>query len=65
VTQAAAWVAIPLGVLAAGAVIELIGLPATLLLSGAGYFAMTVGARFSSALRDLDRRPEPASMEAA
>jgi MFS family permease len=65
VTQAAAWVAIPLGVLAAGAVIELIGLPETLLLSGAGYLAMTVGARFSSALRDLDRRPEPASMEAA
>jgi MFS family permease len=65
VTQAAAWVAIPLGVLVAGAVIEAIGLRATLLLSGAAYLAITVGARFSSALRDLDRRAELASEEAA
>jgi MFS family permease len=65
VTQAAAWVAIPLGVLVAGAVIELIGLRATLLLSGAAYLTITIGARFSTALRDLDRRPELASEEAA
>ena len=65
VTQAAAWVAIPLGVLVAGAVIEAIGLRATLLLSGAAYLMITVGARFSTALRDLDRRPELVSEEAA
>jgi len=58
VTQAAAWVAIPLGVLVAGAVIEAIGLRATLLVSGAAYLTITIGARFSTALRDLDRRPE-------
>ena len=65
VTQAAAWVAIPLGVLVAGAVIEAIGLRATLLLSGAAYLTITIGARFSTALRDLDRRPELVSEEAA
>ena len=65
VTQAAAWVAIPLGVLVAGAVIEAIGLRATLLLSGAAYLTITIGARFSNALRDLDRRPELVSEEAA
>ena len=65
VTQAAAWVAIPLGVLVAGAVIEAIGLRATLLLSGAAYLTITIGARFSAALRDLDRRPELVSREAA
>jgi hypothetical protein len=31
----------------------------------AAYLAITTGARFSSALRDLDRRPELASQEAA
>jgi len=65
VTQAAAWVAIPLGVLVAGAVIEAIGLRATLLLSGAAYLTITIAARFSTALRDLDRRPELVSKEAA
>lgn len=65
VTQAAAWVAIPLGVLVAGAVIEAIGLRATLLLSGTAYLTITIGARFSTALRDLDRRPELVSKEAA
>jgi MFS family permease len=65
VTQAAAWVAIPLGVLVAGAVIEAIGLRATLLLSGAAYLTITIAARFSTALRGLDRRPELVSKEAA
>jgi MFS family permease len=65
VTQAAAWVAIPLGVLVAGAVIQAIGLRATLLLSCAAYLTITIGARFSTALRDLDRRPELVSKEAA
>lgn len=64
-TQAVAWATIPFGVLVAGAVIETIGLRATLLASGAAYLAITVGARFSTALRDLDRRPELASQEAA
>jgi MFS family permease len=73
VTQATAWVAIPLGVLVAGAIIETIGLRATLLASGGGYLAITVAARFSASLRDLDGRTvalderdgEPAAAEFA
>lgn len=57
VTQAAAWVAMPLGVLVAGAIIEAVGLRATLLGSGAAYLAVTLAARFSPALRGLDDRP--------
>jgi MFS family permease len=58
VTHAVAWIAMPLGVLVAGWLIDLIGLRATLLGSGAAYVAVTLTARFSSALRGLDRRPE-------
>jgi MFS family permease len=56
-THAAAWIAMPLGVLIAGWLIEQVGLQATLLGSGAAYVAVTLTARFSTALRDLDRRP--------
>jgi hypothetical protein len=38
--------------------IETVGLRATLLGSGAAYVAVTLTARFSKALRDLDRRAE-------
>ncbi len=55
-THAAAWIAMPLGVLVAGWLIETVGLRATLLGSGAAYVAVTLTARFSKALRDLDRR---------
>jgi MFS family permease len=66
VTQAAAWIAMPLGVLAAGYVVDAVGLRATLLSSGAAYLAVTLASRFSPALRGLDRprpvaAPEPAS----
>jgi MFS family permease len=65
VTHAAAWIAIPLGVLVAGPVIETIGLRATLVATGVGYLVVTVAARFSAALRDLDRRSELLSEAAA
>ncbi|MEX2406006.1 MAG: MFS transporter [Actinomycetota bacterium] len=57
-THAAAWIAMPLGVLVAGWLIERVGLQATLLGSGAAYVAVTLAARFSRSLRDLDRRAE-------
>jgi MFS family permease len=60
VTQAAAWVAMPLGVLVAGPLIDLLGLRATLLGSGAAYLAVTGAARFSRSLRGLDRLPRRA-----
>jgi MFS family permease len=59
VTHAAAWIAMPLGVLAAGYLIDLVGLRATLIGSGVAYLAVTLSARFSPALRDLDSRPAP------
>lgn len=62
VTHAAAWIAMPLGVLAAGYVIDGVGLRATLIGSGVAYLAVTLAARFSPALRDLDRRPAPTTV---
>lgn len=62
VTHAAAWIAMPLGVLAAGYVIDGVGLRAMLIGSGAAYLAITLAARFSPALRDLDRRPAPTTV---
>jgi MFS family permease len=59
VTHAATWVAIPLGVLVAGVIIEAVGLRATLLGSGLAYLVITVGARFSPSLRGLDDRRAP------
>jgi MFS family permease len=64
VTHAAAWIAMPLGVLAAGYVIDAVGLRATLIGSGIAYLAITLAARFSPALRDLDRRPTTAIEDA-
>lgn len=59
VVHAAAWIAMPLGVLVGGSIIDLLGLRATLLVTGAAYLAVTVAARFSPALHGLDR-PAPA-----
>jgi MFS family permease len=61
VTQALAWVAMPLGVLVAGPLIEGLGLRPTLLISFALYLLVTVGSRFMPSLRDLDRRPAEAA----
>jgi MFS family permease len=56
VTQAAAWVAMPLGVLIAGAVIDAFGLAATLLAVGSLYLAVTLSAIAVPSLRGLDER---------
>ena len=56
VTQAAAWVAMPLGVLIAGAVIEAVGLAPTLLGVGSLYLAVTLAAMALPGLRGLDER---------
>jgi MFS family permease len=55
VTQATAWVAMPLGVLLAGPLVEALGLRVTLLAVFAGYLTVTVSARFLPSLRGLDR----------
>jgi hypothetical protein len=60
VTQATAWIAMPLGVLLAGPLIETLGLRVTLLVTFVAYVTVTVSARFLRSLRGLDhRRPEP------
>jgi MFS family permease len=56
VTQAAAWIAMPLGVLVAGAVIDVVGLRPTLVAVGALYLAVTLSATAVPALRRLDER---------
>ena len=56
VTQAAAWIAMPLGVLVAGAVIDVVGLRTTLVAVGALYLAVTLSATAVPALRRLDER---------
>lgn len=64
VTHAAAWVAMPLGVLIAGAVIEAAGLRTTLIGVGALYLAVTLSAMAVPALRGLDDRREFAGVAA-
>jgi MFS family permease len=62
VTQACAWIAMPIGVLAAGPMIERLGLRATFLVVGSLYLAVTLASFLLPALRGLDRRPaEPAA----
>lgn len=56
VTKAAAWAVMPLGVLVAGTLIDVLGLRATLVASGVAYLAVAVAARLSPALRGLDLR---------
>ena len=57
---AAAYSAIPLGILAGGLVIEAIGVGPTLLAIGLCYVAVTAYGFFNPAFREMDKRPEPA-----
>jgi hypothetical protein len=54
VTQAAAWVAMPLGVLLAGPLVEWAGLRATFLGTGAVYVTVILVSMALPALRGLD-----------
>jgi MFS family permease len=57
---AAAYSAIPLGILGGGLLIEVIGVGPTLLAIGVCYFAVTGYGFFNPAFREMDKRPEPA-----
>lgn len=57
VTQALAWMAMPLGVLVAGPLIEAVGLRATFWIVGSAYLCVTLAAFFLPALRGLDGQP--------
>lgn len=59
-TQATAWIAMPIGVLAAGPLIETVGLRTTFLIVGGVYFLVTLAAMFLPALRGLDQPPATA-----
>jgi hypothetical protein len=63
VTQASAWMAMPLGVLLAGPLVEWVGLRATFLGTGAIYVATVLGAMALPALRGMDT-DTPATGEA-
>jgi predicted MFS family arabinose efflux permease len=54
VTQASAWMAMPLGVLLAGPLVDWVGLRATFLGTGAVYVAVVLGAMALPALRGMD-----------
>jgi MFS family permease len=56
---AAAYSAIPLGILGGGLLIEVIGVGPTLLAIGLCYFAVTGYGFFNTAFREMDERPEP------
>jgi MFS family permease len=57
VTQAVAWVAMPLGVLIAGPIVEAVGLRPTLLGTFVVYVLVTTTAFALPWLRGLDQRP--------
>jgi MFS family permease len=59
VIHSAAWMSIPLGVMAAGFLAETIGLQATLLSAGLAYVAVTGSIWFNPAMRGMDARPLP------
>ena len=65
VVAASAWLAMPLGVLVAGPAIEVAGLRATLLVTGALYLGVVLVAMWLPALRGRDERPSPAGSSAA
>jgi MFS family permease len=58
---AAAYSAIPLGILGGGLLIEVIGVGPTLLAIGLCYFAVTGYGFFNAAFREMDMRPEPSA----
>jgi MFS family permease len=60
--QAGAWLAMPLGVLMGGILIEQIGLPRTFLVTSICYLVTTLTMVFNPAIRDMDRRPEPVEL---
>ena len=60
VGNAAAWIAMPLGVLVAGPMIEVFGLRATLLATGIVYAVVAVLTIWAPSLADLDARPTAA-----
>jgi MFS family permease len=60
--QAGAWLAMPLGVLMGGVLIEQIGLPRTFLVTSICYLVTTLTMVFNPAIRDMDRRPEPVEL---
>lgn len=59
VGEATAWLAMPFGVLIAGPAIEVFGLRATLLVTGALYVTVVLVAMALPSLRDLDERRTP------
>jgi MFS family permease len=61
VGNAAAWIAMPLGVLIAGPAIEAFGLRATLVATGAIYAVVAVLTIWAPSLADLDRRAQDAA----
>ena len=56
--RAGAWAAIPLGVLAGGALVAAIGVAATFLVIGVGYTAVVGYGFFNPAFREMDRKRE-------
>jgi MFS family permease len=64
VSEACAWLAMPVGVLVAGPLIEAFGLRATLLVTGGLYVAVVLVAMTLPSLRDLDERRRPAGVGA-
>jgi predicted MFS family arabinose efflux permease len=64
-TTAGAWMAIPLGALLGGVVVEVIGIGPTLLAIGLCYLAVTGYGLVNPAFRELDRRRPEVGLEAA
>jgi MFS family permease len=63
VVSAAAWLAMPLGVLVAGPAIEALGLRTTLIFTGGLYLAVVMAAKGLPALRGLDERRASAQVQ--
>jgi MFS family permease len=63
VGNAAAWIAMPLGVLVAGPAIETVGLRLTLLVTGAIYAGVAALTIWAPSLADLDRSAVPANVD--
>jgi MFS family permease len=55
--QAGAWLAMPLGVLAGGFLIETLGLPWTFIITALLYLATTLTMIVNPAIRDMERKP--------